>query len=233
MNRIIFILSILILSNALTYGQDCVDIDTKDLISYLNRQVKPRLDMKLDKNDGFLAIRGNRQDFAVPTVQIKAALHNWHYNFQDVRRIDSNFFFDKNKNKVVLDIKFDGVGPEIKGTCPSCIKPSRDSRAPDIEWDNPQILRLFMSPTIYQNSVSLVVKDIRMIGSLKANGLGSYMGGLTANIHNRLKAEMQSLFGNGQTQRLFNDAIRPLLNTHRVSGARSVTIATSSLRICK
>lgn len=233
MYRIIIAFSLLIFSLTSLSSQDCVDIDTKEFTSYLNRHIKPRLDMKLDKEDGFLAIRGNRQDFSVPVVKVKAAVHTWEYNFLDVRRIDSNFFFDKKKNKIVLDIKFDGVGPEIKGRCPSCIRPSRDSRAPDIEWDSPQILRLFMSPVIYQNSISLVVKDIRMIGNLKANGLGSMMGGLTENIKSKLKTEMQRLFSNGQTQRLFNDAIRPLLNAHQVERARSVTLASSSLRMCK
>ena len=211
----------------------CTDIDTKSVINYLNQEIKPSLDMKLDKNDGFLAIKGQRQDFSVPKVTVSPLARDWDYNFENVRRMDSNFFYDSKKNAVVLDIKFENDGPEIKGTCPGCIKASRDSRAPDINWESPNILRIFLKPIIYQNSVSFEVSDMTMLGKFNAKGLGDIFLSLTKDIEKAVKLEMIALFGNGETQRLFNDAIKPLLNENKVSRATSVTMASSSLRVCK
>ena len=91
----------------------CTDIDTKSVINYLNQEIKPSLDMKLDKNDGFLAIKGQRQDFSVPKVTVSPLARDWDYNFENVRRMDSNFFYDSKKNAVVLDIKFENDGPDV------------------------------------------------------------------------------------------------------------------------
>ncbi|MDP5157741.1 MAG: hypothetical protein NWQ07_04080, partial [Flaviramulus sp.] len=216
-----------------TMSAQCIDIDTKSIVNYLNKEIKPSLDMKLDKTDGFLAIKGKRQNFSVPKVTVSPLARDWDYNFENVRRMDSNFFYDSKKNAVVLDIKFENDGPEIKGTCPGCIKASRDSRAPDIDWESPNILRIFLKPIIYQNSVSFEVSDMTMLGKFNAKGLGDIFLSLTKDIEKAVKLEMIALFGNGETQRLFNDAIKPLLNENKVSKPTSVTMASSSLRICK
>jgi len=211
----------------------CIDIDTKSIINYLNKEIKPSLDMKLDKNDGFLAIKGRRQNFSVPKVTVSPLARDWDYNFENVRRMDSNFFYDSKKNAIALDIKFENDGPEIKGTCPGCIKASRDSRAPDIDWESPNILRIFLKPIIYQNSVSFEVSDITMLGKLNGNFMADLIFKITKDIEKAVKLEMIALFGNGETQRLFNDAIKPLLNEKKVSRSTNITMASSSLRVCK
>lgn len=232
MKKICILFAVLIAAAA-TLSAQCIDINTQQVVSFLNREIKPRLDLKLDKTDGFLAIRGVRQNFSVPEIKIKGIARDWVYNFEGVRRMDSNFFFDSRKNVFALDVKFEGDGPEIKGTCPGCIKMSRDSRAPDIEWGTPQILRIFLKPVIYQTGVTLEVSDIRLIGEFKANGLGSLMSGLTSSVHQKLKQEMITLFKNGETQRIFHDALAPLLRSNGVARPTSVSLASSSLRMCR
>ena len=233
-NQSKIILILLLFSMSIFYGQKCVDIDTKKVITYLNKEVKPRFDLKLDKDDGFLAIqgKGKRQNFSVPTVTTVPISRKWTYHFKDVRRIDSNFFYDSKKNLFALDVNFEPNGPELKGLCPGCLKRFRDRRAPDINWLSPSILRIFLNPTIYQNSISFEVSDIRFIGKFEANGLGKKVIPVATKIEHATKKELIKLFNNGNTQRLFNNAIKPLLDTNRIGSSKSVSLATSSLRIC-
>tara|TARA_R110002096_G_scaffold124327_1_gene268940 strand:+ start:4181 stop:4882 length:702 start_codon:yes stop_codon:yes gene_type:complete len=212
----------------------CIDISPKSIVYYLNKEIKPSLDMKLDKNDGFLAIKRQRQDLYLPDIDFKWSKVNrtWKYSFNDVRRVDNNFFFDSKRNLFALDVKFESDGPEIKGRCPGC-KKGNDSRAPDINWTSVQILRIYLKPTVYDNSVSFLVEDIKFIGGFKANALGRVMKSLVSNSLDKLKVELQKVFQNGQTQRLLNDAIKPLLKTNNISNVRSVSMASSSLRACK
>jgi len=224
----------LIFTMTLNYAQNCIDIDTKKVVSYLNEQVKPKFDLKLDKDDGFLAIQtyGQRQDFSISPVSISPISRKWTYHFEDVRRTDSNFFYDSKKNEFVLDVNFEDNGPELKGLCPGCRKRYKDSRAPDVNWKTPSILRIFLTPVIYQNSISFEISDIRLIGEFTANGAGKWMPNLTASVQKVMKDEMTTLFNNGSTQRLFNNALKPLLTKNNVSQSTSVSLAAGSLRLC-
>ncbi len=224
----------LILTMTLNYAQNCIDIDTKKVVSYLNEQVKPKFDLKLDKDDGFLAIQtyGRRQNFSVPPVSIKPISRKWTYHFEDVRRMDSNFFYDSKKNQFALDVNFEDNGPELKGLCPGCIRRYKDSRAPDVNWKSPSILRIFLVPNMYQNSISFRVTDIRFIGKFEANGLGKNMIPVATKVEHATKKELIELFNNGGTQRLFNNALKPLLDSNNVSRGTSVSLAAESLRIC-
>jgi hypothetical protein len=226
---------ILMVITSISINAQCVDISTQDVVNYLNREIKPSLDLKLDKDDGFLAIKGKRQNLQLPEVDYQMRKYNrtWKYSFHNVRRVDSNFFYDSNKNLFALDVKFESDDSEIKGRCPDCIKPSRDSRAPDINWTSTQILRIYLKPTVYDNSVSFLVDDMKFIGEFEANGLGVAMLSLVDKSLRELKTELQKVFQNGQTQRLFNDALRPLLINKNVRTVRSVSLASSSLRTCR
>jgi len=232
----LFVLIILITFTLSTVSAQCIDVNMKDVVNYLNREIKPSLDLKLDKSDGFLAIKGKRQNLQLPEVSYKRGKykHTWKYSFHNIRRVDNNFFYDSNKNLIALDVKFESDGSEIKGLCPGCIKKSRDSRAPDINWTSVQILRLYLKPTVYDNSISFEVDDIKFIGDFKANGLfGPLMNKLILESLTQLKSELQKVFHNGQTKRLLNDAIKPLLRTNNIINVRSVSMASSSLRACK
>ena len=148
--------------------------------------------MKLDKSDGFLAIKRKRQNLQLPEVSHDRGKfkRTWKYSFHNIRRVDNNFFYDSNKNLIALDVKFESDDSEIKGTCPKCIKASRDSRAPDINWTSVQILRLYLKPTVYDNSISFEVDDIKFIGDFKANGLfGPLMNKLIQKSLNQLNQD--------------------------------------------
>jgi len=145
----------------------------------------------------------------------------WKYSFNNVRRVDSNFFYDSKLNLFALDVKFESDDSEIKGLCPGCVKAFRDSRAPDINWTSVQILRMYLKPKVYDNSISFFITDIKFIGDFQANGLGSIMGSLISKSLNELKTELKKVFENGQTQRLFNNALNPLLRSKRISSVRT------------
>ena len=214
-------------------AQNCVDIKTGDLTSYLNQKIKPSLDLKLDKNDGFLAINRQRQNISMPDIEVSPISRTWNYSFNDVRRTDSNFFYDSNTNAIVLDVKFEKNGAELKGLCHGCIKRYRDSRAPDVEWEDPQILRIYLKPIIYQRSISFNVINVKMLGDLSANGVGNMIPNLTNKIATQLNIEIKKIFNSGETQRLFNDALKPLLNSNKVGSLASVSMASRSMRVCK
>ena len=226
---------ILMVITSISISAQCVDISTKDVVNYLNREIKPSLDLKLDKDDGFLAIKGQRQNLQLPEVSLDRGKwkRTWTYSFYNIRRVDNNFFYDSNKNLIALDVKFESDESELKGRCPGCPK-SKDLRAPDINWTSVQILRLYLKPIVYDNSISFEVDDIKYIGDFKANGLfGGLMNELIRKSLNQLKSELQKVFQNGQTQRLFNDALKPLLRAKNASIVRSVSLASSGLRTCR
>ena len=232
--KIYFLLIIAVLmGSAAINAQDCIDIQTADLTGYLNKNIKPSLDLKLDKNDGFLAINRQRQNLHIPDVTVSPISRTWNYSFDDVRRTDSNFFYDSKTNSVVLDVKFEKNGFELKGVCNGCINRFKDSRAPDVSWKDPQILRIYLKPMIYQISVSFQVTDVKMIGELYANGFGDLIPNLTKKIASQLDVEMKKIFNSSETQRLFNDAIRPLLDKNKVGSLASVSMASRSMRVCK
>lgn len=211
----------------------CTDINTKEIANFLNKKVKPRLDIKLDRTDGFLAINGTRQNLDLKDLKISPVSRTWTYYFQDVRRVDSNFWYDSKKNSFILDVKFDNNGIELKGICGGCIKMSRDRRAPDIEWRAPQILRFTLKPITYQRSVSFKVQDVEMLGKLEGNGLARVIPKLTNDVNRLVRDEMIRVFTTDVTKRLFNDAMRPLLKSKSTVTANSVSLASTSLRVCK
>ncbi|WP_432412795.1 hypothetical protein [Rasiella sp. SM2506] len=214
-------------------AQNCVDIKTEDLTGFLNKNIKPNLDLKLDKTDGFLAINRQRQNLYIPDVTVSPISRTWNYYFDDVRRMDSNFFYDSKTNSVVLDVKFEKNGFELKGICNGCMNRFKDSRAPDVSWTDPQILRIYLKPIIYQRSVSFNVTNVEMIGNLSANGFGDLIPNLTKKIAAQLNIEMKKIFNSSETQRLFNDALKPLLNAKKVGSLASVSMASRSMRVCE
>ncbi|WP_298553606.1 hypothetical protein [uncultured Algibacter sp.] len=212
----------------------CTDINTKEIAKYLNEKVKPRLDIKLDKHDGFLAINGTRQNLDLKDVKISPVSREWTYFFENVRRIDSNFWYDSKKNAFVLDVKFENNGIELKGRCEGCLtKRMKDDRAPDINWANPQIMRFTLKPIVFQRSVSFKVTQVEMLGKLVGSGFGSVFSRLTKGIEDVVGQELTRVFTTDVTKRLFNDALRPLLKSKKTVSANSVSLASSSLRVCK
>lgn len=232
--KIYFLLITAVLLNVTAVkAQNCVDIKTSDLTSFLNKTIKPNLDLKLDKTDGFLAINRQRQNLYMADITVSPISRTWSYYFDDVRRTDSNFFYDSQTNSVVLDVKFENNGFELKGMCNGCMNRYKDSRAPDVNWGGPQILRVYLKPIIYQRSVSFNVTNVKMLGDLSANGAGALIPNLTKKIAGQLNIEMKKLFNSGETQRLFNDALKPLLNANKVGSLASVSMASKSMRVCK
>ncbi|SFB82315.1 hypothetical protein SAMN04489722_10120 [Algibacter lectus] len=231
-NLISFGIAFLMVSVNLT--AQCTDINTKEIANYLNEKVKPRLDIKLDRTDGFVAINGTRQNLDLQDIKISPIKREWTYFFQDVRRADSNFWYDSKKNSFILDVKFENNGIEIKGRCEGCItNRMKDSRAPDIEWRAPQILRFTLKPITYQRSVSFEVTEVEMIGKLEGGGLAKVIKNLTANVGGMVSKDLKRFFATDVTKRLLNDAMRPLLKSKNTVSANSVSLASTSLRVCK
>lgn len=225
---------IAILMVSVSLNAQCTDINTKEIAKYLNEKIKPRLDIKLDRTDGFLAINGTRQNLDLKDLKISPVSREWTYFFEDVRRMDSNFWYDSKTNSFILDVKFENNGIELKGRCEGCLTSRmKDDRAPDVNWGDPQILRFSLKPIVYQRSISFKVDKVEMLGKLDANGLGNYIPKLTQQISNLLSDELIRVFTTDVTKRLFNDAIRPLLKSKNTVSAESVSLASSSLRVCK
>ncbi|MCF6279566.1 MAG: hypothetical protein L3J14_04380 [Flavobacteriaceae bacterium] len=188
----------------------------------------------MDRTDGFLAINGTRQNLDLQDLKISPISREWTYYFVNVRRIDSNFWYDSKTNKFILDVKFENNGIELKGRCEGCwTKRSKDDRAPDVNWGNPQILRFTLKPIVYQRSVSFKVEDVEMLGKLVGRGFGDLIPTLTRGINKVVRTEMIRVFTTDVTKRLFNDAMRLLLKSNNSVAANSVSLTSSSLRICK
>jgi hypothetical protein len=212
----------------------CTDINTKEIATYLNQKVKPRLDIKLDRTDGFVAISGTRQNLDLKDIKVSPIKREWTYFFENVRRADSNFWYDSKKNSFILDVKFENNGIEIKGRCEGCLTSRmKDDRAPDIEWRAPQILRFTLKPITFQRSVSFTVENVEMLGKLEGNGLARVIQKITRNVEYLISEELKRVFDTDVTKRLFNDALRPLLESKNTVSANSVSLASTSLRVCE
>lgn len=79
-NLISFGIAFLMVSVNLT--AQCTDINTKEIANYLNEKVKPRLDIKLDRTDGFVAINGTRQNLDLQDIKISPIKREWTYFFR-------------------------------------------------------------------------------------------------------------------------------------------------------
>jgi len=217
-------------------GQRCETINTRAVVNYLNNQIKPSLDLKLDRRDGFIAIKRQRQDLVLPeaTYQVGFGYNTWKYSFNNVRRIDCNFFYGRDNNLFALDVKFESDAAEMKGYCIGCVSTSDTRGGPDMHWVSVQILRIYLRPKVYDNSISFVVADVEFLGDFRTNRSDREMvTSLISNAQEIVKLELQRIFLRNQTQRLFSDVLKPLLRYNNITALRSVSLASSTMMMCR
>ncbi len=218
----------------------CKDISVNQLTNTLKGLILPSLKIKLDRDNSYLSILGKTENFKIPAYDLKKAGRDWRYHVQDIRSKDANLWFNKERLQFVLDVKFEGDKSEIKGKCPGCLRRFRDRRAPDINWKNPQIARLFFRIIPYNRSVTLDITEVKLIGEFDVNGpLESFFPRIIRNQEQKIKSQVQNeaktILNNYTVKSRIANEIRPLLSAIGVRTVSDVRLSTNgqNLSFCQ
>lgn len=230
----LFVMALLLSGSSLL--AQCREINVAQLTQSLKTLIEPTLSITLDRDNSIFSILGNTERFTIPAENISKPLRDWRYHVQDIRSEDSNFWFDKNQKNFVLDVKFEGNSEEIKGICPGCIRISRDSRAPDVNWEGARIARLRFRPVPFEGSVTIEVLDVQLFGNFNVNGpLESFFPRMIRNMENRIKSDIQSkgrvLLSNTAIKREIAQRIRPIIASLGINTIRRIAFSSDGTKI--
>ena len=225
-NSVLFLMAFL-LSGIGLFAQ-CNEINIDNMTRSLKALIVPTLNITLDRDNAKLSLLGYNQKFTIPAEPISKVGRDWSYYVQDVRSDDSNLFFDKNRNHFVMDVRFEGNGSEIKGVCPGCIRMSRDSRAPDLNWKGARIARLRFRPVPFEGSVTLEVTSVELFGEFDLNGiLDALFPRMVRNMENKIKREIQNnalvILNRTDIKRSIANNLRPILRTMGITNVRRIS----------
>lgn len=226
----VFFLMTFFLSGIGVFAQ-CNEINIDNMTRSLKALIEPTLKITLDRDNSQLSLLGYSQKFTLPAENISKAGRDWSYYVQDVRSDDSNLYFDKNRNHFVMDIRFEGDGSEIKGVCPGCIRMSRDSRAPDLNWKGARIARLRFRPVPFEGSVTLEVTSVELFGEFDLNGiLDGLFPRMVRNMENKIKREIQTnaliILNRTDIKRSIANNLRPILRSMGITDVRRISQST-------
>lgn len=206
----------------------CREVNLTQLTQRLKSLIEPSINIVLDRDNSEISLVGSTERFTLPAENISKPAHDWRYWVQDIRSDDSNFWWDENRNHFVLDVRFEGNGSEIKGTCPGCLVGNNDKRAPDINWKGARLARLRMRPIPYEGSVTIEVLDVELFGEFDLNGfLESIFPRMVRNMENKMKtrieAEANQILNNPSRRRDIANILRPILEAMGIRNVRRIS----------
>ncbi len=194
----------------------CRDQNVAELTRTLKSFIEPTLSIVLDRDNSSIGILGSVQRFSIPAEDVSGPARTWRYHISDIKSDDSNLWFNKERLEFVLDVRFEGEGSEIKGTCPGCLPRFRDRRAPDINWTGSRIVRLYFRPIAFEGNISLEVSEVEIFGEFDINGVfDSFFPRLVRNTKQRIRTDIKTkatdLFRSTAVKREIGNRTRPLL----------------------
>ncbi|MBT8308676.1 MAG: hypothetical protein KJN85_17185 [Maribacter sp.] len=190
-SKLLFLIIILCSCHGLM--AQCREISINDMTRALKGLIEPSLSIVMDRDNSMVSMLGSTERFSLPAQDISKPAHDWRYWVQDIRSDDSNLWWDERAGQFVLDVRFEGNGSEIKGTCPGCLVGNKDNRAPDINWKGGRIARLRMRPIPYDGSVTIEVLSVELFGEFEVNGVvDSFFPRLIRNMKNNVRNEIQT-----------------------------------------
>lgn len=226
------IVFVLLLGGIVNINAQCKDIRVSDLTRTLKKLIEPSIAITLDRDHSRFSILGRTENFTIPAYNVKKVARDWRYHVQDIRSEDSNLWFKKETLNFVLDVKFEGDKSEIKGICPGCLRRFRDRRAPDVNWKDPRIARLFFRIVPHNRSVTLDIRAVELIGEFDINGpLESFFPRMVRNQEAKIKSSIQKeakdiLNRNDIKNRIANE-LRPLLAALGIRNVTDVRVSTN------
>lgn len=229
-------ITLFVLFMAINCFAQCREMNVSDLTETLNNLVKPTMSIKLDRDDSRFTILGYTERFSLPAENISKPARDWRYHVEDIRSDDSNLWFDKKQKNFVLDVRFEGDGPEIKGICPGCLKRFRDRRAPDVNWIKSRIARLRFNPIVYNNGITLEIIDVELFGEFDVNGpLESFFPRMIRKIEDRIKKDVQTearkSLSNTNIKRQIAARTQPLVTALGLRSVRSIRFSSDGSKI--
>ncbi len=229
-------ITLFVLFMAINCFAQCREMNVSDLTETLNNLVKPTMSIKLDRDDSRFTILGYTERFSLPAENISKPARDWRYHVEDIKSDDSNLWFDKKQKNFVLDVRFEGDGPEIKGICPGCLKRFRDRRAPDVNWIKSRIARLRFNPIVYNNGITLEIIDVELFGEFDVNGpLESFFPRMIRKIEDRIKkyvqTEARKSLSNTNIKRQIAARTQPLVTALGLRSVRSIRFSSDGSKI--
>lgn len=222
-SKLLFLIMILCSCNGLL--AQCREISLNNMTRTLKGLIEPSLSIVMDRDNSMVSILGSTERFSLPAQNISKPTHDWRYWVQDIRSDDSNFWWDERAGQFVLDVRFEGNGSEIKGTCPGCLMGNKDNPAPGINWNGGRIARLRMRPIPYDGSVTIEVLSVELFGEFEVNGVvDSFFPRLIRNMKNRVRNEIQTnardILNERDRRQNIANSLRPFLEA---MGIRNIT----------
>ena len=213
----------------------CKPMDIRQTETILRDRVGKTLKMRLDKNDGYVEILGQKQGFAFTQFTYDKPGHNWRYFLQDMNSIQTSTSYSK--KHYYLNVLFESDRAEIKGRCPGCLNRFEDSRAPDIQWRNPKI-KIKLKPVAYNDSFTFDVVDVNIEGKFETNGaikaaLPSIITHFKRQIKKAAKSQVKKVLNSDQVKRMLANAFKPEIRSLGMSRVRLVDMSKSNIYLCQ
>lgn len=222
----------------LTEDFECKQLSTRIVTGILRNQVARTLRLKLDRDDSYLTIMGDTQNFTIPEKKIKKPARDWTYFIKDMQSINSWIEFDNQAKQFILTVEFEGNGSEIKGVCKGCKKRFRDSRAPDINWKGKRLAKIRLSPIVYDNSIAFNVDKVDLVGKFDLNGptekfFPSLVKFFEKKLKDQVEKEARTILNRAENKQAIANAMRDTVQFLGLSSVRTVEITGLNLYICE
>lgn len=199
----------------------------------LREKVGRTLNVKLDKDYGFVEIMGNKQNLNFGKYKVKKAGNDWVYTLNN---INSNLTrVEYKNNRYILKIFFESDNSEIKGRCPGC-RVGKDKRAPDIQWKDPSLL-ITLTPAAFNNSFTFEVERVVLGGSFDFNGMmDKFLPSITRYFQGQMerafRKHMQNTFNSTTVKKMLAGAFKDDVNRLGLSSVKSVDMSREKIYLC-
>tara|TARA_R110002096_G_scaffold266755_1_gene460425 strand:+ start:5145 stop:5963 length:819 start_codon:yes stop_codon:yes gene_type:complete len=211
----------------------CKPMDIRGTEKILRERVGRTLNIKLDKDYGFVEIMGTRQNLNFSDYKVKKAGNDWVYTLNN---INSTLTRVEYKNSLyVLNVSFETDDSEIKGRCPGC-RVGKDKRAPDIQWKDPSLI-ITLKPTVYNGSFTFEVQRVYLGGDFDFNGvMDKFLPSVTRFFQNQMekafKNHMQRTFNSGRVKQLLANAFKGEVQKLGISTVKNVDMSRHKIYLC-
>ncbi len=127
-------------------------------------------------NDSYIRLGGNTQRFDV--AQYTRGVRDKMYFVNDLNLSTARTSFEG--NRLVLTLKFEENGTELKGMCSRCAKFREDNAAPDYQI-NRHTWKIYLKLIPYNRSIAFQVEDVKFLGDVDGQVFGELFDGIVQN----------------------------------------------------
>lgn len=219
-----------------TRSENCKSFSAVHITNVLNG-VLSQFTIRLDRDDTHLKYRGRTvYQTTIPTTKINKKAWDWKYYVKDIN--SESIRVTQDRNRFILSIAFEGEGSEIKGKS-NCRLCDNDRRAPDLQWKSPRKVEVYLRPIPYNNSISLDVLDVKILGKFEFNGflddtlLRFLFNDYEKKMDDEIRKGLLIALRDTHIRNEIANQVRPLLQWFGIDQARSVFLFDDKIQFCR